>query len=358
MASALFGASLALLAAVTPVQAQVANRPYWVTSYQELTQALQYHEARSRGLMQLEVIGQSNQGRNIYLAKIGNPGRTPVMIISQQHGNEVVNSESTLQLINWLYSSPAAAGIRNSLYVLLVPRVNPDGTEFYARQNFDPSAPANNNAIGIFTGAYSGGRGWDINRYHDVVWQNSLLYRNFPTQYPNNPVPEAVTVSNAVKRFNPIWTIDYHGQGQYLTAEGRDIKASTLWPTAAAAQPAAVELSKKIVAITKQYSDQYPLALITKYPGGTEEGISRNAYGIYGIGSVLIELKGGRAYETEPGYLIRYATDMMRNLLLRTADGSLFTADPNVADTLPSDAPSNRRPYSEEEGEGEHDHEH
>jgi hypothetical protein len=357
IASVFFGALLTLLGSSTSVQAQIANRPYWVSSYQELTTALQYHEARSRGLMQLEVVGQSNQGRNVYLAKIGNPANTPVMIISQQHGNEVINTESTLQLIQWLYSSPAAAPIRDRLYVLLMPRVNPDGTENYVRFNFDPAAPANNNSIGIFSGGFPAGRGWDINRYHDVVWTNSLLYRNFPAQYPTNPVPEAVAVSNVVKRFNPIWTIDYHGQGQYLTAEGQDIKASTLWPTAPAAQPAAVELSKKIVAITKQYSDQYPLALITKYPGGQEEGISRNAYGIYGIGSVLIELKGGAAYLTEPGYLIRYATDMMRNLLIRTADGSLFTADPNVADTLPTDAPGNRRPY-EEAGEGEHDHEH
>ena len=353
IASVFFGASLALLASVTSVQAQIANRPYWVTSHQELVDALQYHEARSRGQMELEVVGQSNKGRNLYLAKIGNPGNPPVMIISQQHGNEVINSESTLQLIQWLYSSPAAAPIRNGLYVLLMPRVNPDGTENYARFNDDPGAPPINNARGIFSGAITGGRGWDINRYHDVVWQNSLLYQNFPAQYPVNPVPEAVAVGNVTKRFNPLWTVDFHGQGQYLTAEGRDIKASALWPTAAAAQPAAVELSKKMVAITKQYSDQYPLALLTKYPGGTEEGISRNAYGIYGIGSVLIEIKGGSAYQTEPGYLVRYATDMMRNLLLRTVDGSLFAADPNVADTLPTDAASNRRPY-EEEGGDEH----
>lgn len=352
-ASALFGASLTLLVSVTAVQAQT-GRPYWVTGYQDVVNALQYHQARSRGLMQLEVVGQSNQfRRDLYLAKIGNPANTPVMIISQQHGNEVINTESTLQLIQWLYSSPAAAPIRDRLYVLLMPRVNPDGTENYVRYNYDPSAPPNANAQGIFSGAIPGARGWDINRYHDTTWTNSLLYRTFPARYPSNPVPEAVAVGNVVKRFNPIWTIDFHGQGRYLTADGRDIKASALWPTSPTAQPAAVDLSKKLVAITKQFSDQYPLAIITKYPGGEEEGIARNAYGIYGIGSVLIEIKGGGAYQTEPGYLVRYSTDMMRNVLLRTVDGSLFTADPNVADQLPTDDPSNRRPYEEGE-EGEH----
>ncbi len=352
-ASALAATCLALLVSTTTVQAQTANRPYWVTGYQDFVQALLYHEARSAGLMQLEIAGQSNQGRSLYLAKIGNPANTPVMIISQQHGNEVINTEATLQLIQWLYSSPAAASIRNNLYVLLMPRVNPDGTENYVRFNYDPSAPLNNNAQGIFSGAIPGARGWDINRYHDTNWSDSLLFQTFPARYPVNPVPEAVAVGNITKRFNPIWTIDFHGQGQYLTSDGRDITASTLWPTAAAAQPAAVELSKKLVAITKEFSDQYPLALITKYPGGPEPGISRNAYGIYGIGSVLIEIKGGSAYQTEPGYLVRYAADVMRNLLLRTADGSLFTADPAVADQLPTDAPSNRVPY---EGGEEDEH--
>lgn len=102
-------------------------------------------------------------------------------------------------------------------------------------------------------------------------------------------------MGNITKRFNPLWTCDFHGQSQHLTAERRDIKASALWPTAAAAQPAAVERSKKMVAITKPHSDQYPLVLLTKYPGGTKEDISRNAYGIYGIGSVPIEIEGGSA---------------------------------------------------------------
>lgn len=345
-ASAFLGVVLSLTLSVGAAQAQ-ATRPYWVTSYQDHVQALQYHEARSRGLMQLEVVGRSNQGRNLYLAKIGNPANTPVMIISQQHGNEVINTESTLQLIQWLYSSPAAAPIRDSLYVLLMPRVNPDGTENYLRQNFDQSAPTANAARGIFSGGPVGRRGWDINRYHDTVWTDSLLFQTFGARYPTNPVPESVAVGNVVKRFNPIWTIDFHGQGEYLTADGQDITASALWPTAAAAVPAAVNLSKQLVAVTKQFSDAYPLVLITKYPGGPEPGIARNAYGIYGIGSVLIEIKGGGAYRTQPGFLVRYAADMMRNVLLRTADRSLFSADPATADQLPTEI-NNRFAFEEE----------
>ncbi|MCK7502450.1 MAG: hypothetical protein MZW92_80865 [Comamonadaceae bacterium] len=87
-------AAASLLAA--SAQAQIADRPYWVTGYEDLGRALTYHQVRSRGLMQLEVVGQSNQGRNLYLARIGNPANPSLMIIAQQHGNEVINTEATL----------------------------------------------------------------------------------------------------------------------------------------------------------------------------------------------------------------------------------------------------------------------
>ena len=48
-------------------------------------------------------------------------------------------------------------------------RVNPDGTENYARSDDDPAAPPIDNDHGIFNGAIPGGRGWDTNRHHDVV---------------------------------------------------------------------------------------------------------------------------------------------------------------------------------------------
>ena len=105
-----------------PATAQT-NRPYWVTGFENFTAALQYHEARSNGLVTLETVGFSNQGRNLFLAKVGNPANTPVMIISQQHGNEVINTEATLQLLQWLYSSPAAAPIRARRPTVTGPRI-------------------------------------------------------------------------------------------------------------------------------------------------------------------------------------------------------------------------------------------
>ena len=52
-------------------------------------------------------------------------------------------------------------------------------------------------------------------------------------------------------------------------------------------------MAKRVVVIIAQTLAQYPYADLSRYPGGTEPGISRNAYGLLGSGSVLLELRGG-----------------------------------------------------------------
>jgi murein tripeptide amidase MpaA len=80
--------------------------------------------------VELEVIGYTNEGRNVYPAKIGDPDNDAVMITTQQHGNEVMTTEAALKLIQFLSTgSNKAMKILDELYVLIVPRVNPDGAE-------------------------------------------------------------------------------------------------------------------------------------------------------------------------------------------------------------------------------------
>ena len=134
------------------------------SSYDEMVKSLKQTEKASKGLVELEVIGYTNQNREIYLAKIGDPDKMPVMIQTQQHGNEPIGTESALKVIKALSTGNAAAmKILNELYVLIVVRVNPDGAELWQRENDDPTAPARDTNKYIYT---SGGEGWDINRYH------------------------------------------------------------------------------------------------------------------------------------------------------------------------------------------------
>lgn len=305
-------------------------------SYDELVKTLKQIEQSSKGLVELEVIGLTNQGREIYLAKIGDPANTPVMFQTQQHGNEPIGTEAALNVIRFLSTGSAQAQkILNELYVLIVVRVNPDGAELWQRYNDDPNAPDRRTSRGLYT---SGGVGWDINRFHFADWTQSLTYQwylidpvTYP--YPENPVPEAQAVMDAFLMYQPIWMVDVHGQGTYVTDAGKNVTSSMLWPTNDDVAAEYVELSRQLCVVMMDQMSQYGYATVNQYPGGSYEGIARNAYGLAGAGSVLVEIKGGIGQKSV-GMIVKHTQEQMMSILEATADGSLFDADPARADEL------------------------
>jgi len=306
-----------------------------LSSYPELVMQLQQIEKTSKGLVQLEVIGKSNQGRDIYLAKAGNPLNPAVMIITQQHGNEPMTTEAALKLLKFLSTgSKQAQAILDKLYVLIVARVNPDGTELFHRYNVDPAAPASNTAEGFYTSS-TAGVGWDINRYHWVTdWQESTLYQNHPLDYPENPVPEARAVIDAFNNYQPEWIADFHHQGTYVTAEGESVTSSILWPKNEFVAAEIVDLSKQLCVVIMDHMEKFGFAVVTEYPGGTYAGIGRNGYGLAGAGSILVELKGGIGQKSS-GMIIKHAYEQMMAIIGATADGSLSSVDPFRVDEIP-----------------------
>jgi hypothetical protein len=305
------------------------------SSYEELVKALKQTEKASKGLVELEVIGLTNQGREIYMAKIGNPEKTPVMIQTQQHGNEPIGTESALKVIKALSTGNAAAmKILNELYVLIIVRTNPDGAELWQRYNDDPTAPRGRSSRYLYS---SEGVGWDINRYHFSDWTDCPLYAWYVTDpvaypYPENPVPESVAVMTAFLNYQPIWMVDFHGQGTYVTDDGENVTSSMLWPTNEDAAGVS-ELSKQLCVVMMDQMSQYGYATVNLYPGGPEPGIARNAYGIEGAGSVLVEIKGGIGQKSN-GMLVKHAVEQMMAILEATADGSLYMADPDRVEEL------------------------
>ncbi|MFZ7126364.1 MAG: M14 family zinc carboxypeptidase [Desulfobacterales bacterium] len=301
-----------------------------LASYEELVKKLEQVEKSSKGLVELEVIGQTNQGRDILMAKIGDPMNQAVMMQTQQHGNEPVGTEAALQMVQFLSTGSAKANkILDHLYVLIIVRVNPDGAELWQRYNYDPTAPPRNTSKYIYT---SGGVGWDINRYHFSDWTNSPLYAQYLLDsaaypYPANPVPESVAVMEAYLKYQPIWMVDFHGQGTYVTDEGENVTSSMLWPTAPGVSNDVVDLSRQLCVVMMDRMAEYGFATVNLYPGGPEPGIARNAYGLEGSGSVLVELKGGIGQKSM-GMLTKHAFEQMSAILEATADGSVYTVDP------------------------------
>lgn len=301
------------------------------SSYEQLSRTLEGIERRSRGTMELSVIGESNEGRNIYMAKIGD-GDIPVFIHTQQHGNEPHGTEAALQIIQDLAMSgnPTFREIRENLTVYIVPRVNPDGHEVYWRFNVDPDAPPRSISEGFWTAAAGGG--WDINRYHWIDWTNSDLYANHPQDYPENPVPEAQALVDAFLDTEPIWIVDWHNQGSYVSPDGKNVTSSIMWPNHPDVPEDAVDLSKQLSVAMMDEMNQYGFSEVTRYPGSAIPNIARNAYGLEGVGSVLVEIRGGIDQKSS-GMLVKHSYHMMKVMLQQTADGSLFEIDGSRIDT-------------------------
>jgi hypothetical protein len=319
-------------------------------TYDELVKTLIRIEMSSKGLVTLEVIGLSNQGRDIYLAKIGDPDNRPVMIITQQHGYEPVNTESALELIKFLSKgSVPAMEILDSLYVLIVPRVNPDGAEKYwqyqesrdstiwneSRYNVDHTAPAANADEGFFTD-WDAGVGWDVNRYHWVTdWTESTLYANHPGEYPENPVPEAVAIINTFNRYLPEWIADFHHQGTYVTEDGENVSSSVLWPTNENVSESVINLSKQLCITIHDHMAQYGYATVTQFHKYAYPATAENGYALAGAASILVEVKNSVG-QKQIGMIKKHAVQQMWSILRATADESLYSVDSSRSDEIPA----------------------
>jgi hypothetical protein len=215
---------------------------------------------------------------------------------------------------------------------------------------------------------YQRGRGYDINRYHGFRPQCPLDNPNFPnittgvtsceTGIPGpdytladigvgNPVPEARNVRWLADRYKPVVALDMHHQGTPIN-NGQMVRGSTLWPTALptaerleAVEPGALArflagqtMAKRVVVLIAQTLAQYPYATLTRYNGGTEPGISRNAYGLLGAGSVLLELRGGIGTKSG-GYIQKIGYHASHAIVRELArDPMLLAFDPALAEQL------------------------
>ncbi|WP_157265547.1 M14 family zinc carboxypeptidase [Azohydromonas aeria] len=405
----ILAAALAAAATLAPAHAQttVPNGPYGdndsvasLRTYEQLVAALKSSAHTSRGAMTYgELPWKSNTGRAIPYVVVGT-GPAAALIIAQQHGDEMETSDSAVNLARTLANnSTASKAIRNALRVIIVPRVNVDGFDGRKadgtlitdaqgrvppwRQNYDRTF-----STGSVPAFYQRGRGYDINRYHAFRPECPLDNPNFPNIGPlgvlscenelvdstqpytrtdlgrGNPVPEARNIRWLADQFTPVVTLDLHHQGTRVN-DGNMVTASTLWPTAAATAQALQSvdagavarftrgqtMAKRVVVVIAQTLAKYPYADLSLYPGGTEPGISRNAYGLLGSGSVLLELRGGigtksGGYIQKIGYHASYA---VLEELARDADLRGF--DPNQAEILVK--PANGQPPRPGQGESE-----
>ncbi len=120
----------------TPLQADNYSKP---SSYEELTGFLQKLDSSS-GILTVETAGKTMHGRNIYAMKFSSSvfgqdrAKIKVLLFAQQHGDEQSGKEGALLLALELLK-PENKYLFDCVDLLIVPQMNPDGSEENKRRN-------------------------------------------------------------------------------------------------------------------------------------------------------------------------------------------------------------------------------
>jgi hypothetical protein len=289
-------------------------------THEEVMDRLAQLEQTSQGAVSLTEIGESIEGRELVVATVGE-GETDVFFTTEQHGDEPTGTLTIFQVLRDLTAGGENVGqILDELTIHALPMHNPDGAMRNQRENVDDVDP---------------------NRQH-----------HYEPGSTDNPSPETQAMIDYVTDLDPEWVADLHTQtGDYVDDDGESIRASNYWPIAPEADEDAVELSKRMNwAIYDEVDDEYGYANISQYPGGTGTNIARNAYGVRGYGSILMEMTGqvdDRGQRME-GMMVRHMRSEVEVLLEETADGSLYDRDPENAEAIPERGPQSPWPWDSE----------
>ena len=275
-------AGLALLATVPIPSGSAAEPPQtgfeanggtaWTTHEEELAFLAAVDQATER--VDLEVIGQTSDGKPLHLVRLGFPrpraasvARTePVELhICTQHGNEAAGRDACLSYLRDLAFTTDADLLKQmaETTILFVPTVNPEGRAGNTRANLE---------------------GVDINRDH-----------------LNLVSPESRAVAKVVRDYEPEISVDHHEYGPGVPV-AYDDEVLYLWPrnlnVDAEIRELGVEFSKEhlnpCLAEQGYSSDEYGLYAagpvdVTQTAGDGDEGIARNLMGLRHTVGILVE---------------------------------------------------------------------
>lgn len=251
------------------------------TSESEMITFLEGLKARNPQ-MQILPIGRSPQGRAMSVLLFTAEGRAsfaearalgrPVLwFVGQQHGNEPAGGEAMLALAAYL-AEPEARRFLERVTVVIVPRANPDGAASFRRG-------AANNA--------------DLNRDHLLMLQPET--RALHTAIAALP-PDVIfdhhefsVVNRWIEKFGAIQAVDamvLHATNPMVPAEISAI-ADELYRPAVEAALQAQGLSMFWYYTTSNRRSDQVVSM-----GGNNPGIARNAFGLRGAVSFLIETRG------------------------------------------------------------------
>lgn len=290
-------------------------------TYDEMVDYLKKQEAKQDAL-QLEVIGQTVKGRDIYLAKyISDPSNPTILFLTQQHGNEQLTTEGALEFIKHL-GTGKTKGVLDKVNILIVPMLNADGAMGDVNFSLDDYIAEGGRHLTRYNAV-----GADINRDH-------VAKVHPETQALHN---------NVLQKYDIDYMIDLHHQGTQSRRDGKLVSGSILYPTNSNVKPEVLEKSKKLGAVVFNAVDSTGWGHLAKYNGGNGENIGRNGAAVqYDISTLLFEMRGMSDHEGEwaiigqksNGYLIKQTITTLDAAVRAIADGSIETVDTSFWDTL------------------------
>ncbi|WP_249870025.1 M14 family zinc carboxypeptidase [Oceanobacillus saliphilus] len=292
-----------------------------LTTYDEMKDFLQKQDIKQEQ-MELEVIGQSVKGRDLYLVKyISDPDNPTILYLTQQHGNEQLTTEGTLEFIKHL-GTGKTKGILDGVNILIVPMLNPDGAMGDVNFSLDDYIASGDRNLTRYNANEV-----DLNRDHidRIQPETQALHHNVLGQYDVD------------------YMIDLHHQGAQSERDGELVSGSILYPTTENADPEVVHKSKQLGAVIFDEIEPTGWGHLGKYNGGSAETISRNGIAVeYGISTLLFEMRGmsDHFYESyvlgqkSNGYLIKQTVNTLTATAEAISDGTIEEKDVSFWDTL------------------------
>ncbi|KAB2338068.1 carboxypeptidase [Cytobacillus depressus] len=295
-------------------------------TYDSLVDYLKTQEAK-QSAMELEIIGQTVKGRDIYMAKyLSNPNNPTILFLTQQHGNEQLTTEGALEFIKHL-GTGKTKGVLDNVNVLIIPMLNADGAMGDVNFSLDNYLADGDRHLTRYNANYV-----DLNREHDKA--------------TNKMEPEARALhENVLKKYKIDYMIDLHHQGTLSETEGELVSGSILYPTTKNVKPEVLEGSKKLGSVVFNAIEPTGWGHLGKYAGESTNNIGRNGIAAYyDISTLLFEMRGMsdhyiKSYaigQKSNGYLIKQTITTLDSTVRAIADGSIKKADTSFWDTLPT----------------------
>ncbi len=271
-------------------------------AHADLVKRLEGLAVASSGLLRVEKVGESVEGRTINLVQAGT-GSYHVLLWSQMHGDEPTATAALIDVWSYLArhrDEPFVRRILSSLTLDIVPMVNPDGAERFQRRNAQ-SIDVNRDALRLQTPE---GRALKAvrDRYQPKIGFN-LHNQNWRTSVGDPPRPASISL------------------------------LSVAFDEARSGSPGRT-LTKKICAVIRDAIEPFASGQIGRYDDEFEVRAFGDNITLWGTPVVLIETGAWPSIEPDPA-LVSLNFVAILSALDALATGTAERADPRRYESLP-----------------------